>query len=258
MFHIGNGLLRFTGAAVCAVAGLLFVMPMGLGIKNIGNVFGLAVALLFFILFAFNGRVSSFLGAAWKTGAGKAVITALTVFFCAGFLTALVFSGFMVRAAANKPSGEQPAVLLGCKVNGTTPSLMLGRRLDAAYEYLNSNPGTIIIVSGGQGDGEDISEAKCMKDYLVNRGISGERIIEENKSTDTEENLKFSKEILDKSGAGNDIVIITDSFHQFRASMIAGKLGLNTTAVSAHTPYYLLPTYWVREWFGIVEQLLLK
>ncbi|MCQ2464971.1 MAG: YdcF family protein [Oscillospiraceae bacterium] len=258
MFHIENGILRFAGAAVCAAAGVLFIMPVGLGIKNIGNMFGLAVSVFFFLFFMFNGAVSKLLGRLWQTGAGKVFVSALTVFFAVGFLSAAIMSVFMLRAAADKPSEARPAVLLGCKVRGTVPSLMLGRRLEAAYEYLNEFPEACIVVSGGQGEGEDISEAQCMKEYLVRKGISEDRIVMEDRSTDTGENIRFSKELLDSVNAGNEIVIITDSFHQFRASLIASKLGLKTDAVSAATPYYLLPTYWVREWFGIIEQIFLK
>lgn len=258
MFHIENGLLRFTGAAVCAAAGLLFMMPFGLGIKNVGNVFGLAVSVIFFILFTFNDKISALLASAWKTGAGRVAISVLTIFFSVGFISAFIISCFMVGAIMKKPSEPLPAVLLGCKVNGTAPSLMLSRRLDAAYNYLTENPEAYIIVSGGQGKGEEISEAECMKNVLVSRGISSERIIKEDKSTDTYENLNFSGKLLAENGAGDEIVIITDSFHQLRASMIASKFGLKTSSVSSRTPNYLLPTYWVREWFGVIEQLVFK
>lgn len=258
MFHIENGLLRFTGSAVCAAAGLLFMMPFGLGIKNVGNIFGLAVSFIFFVFFAFNGKVSASIDAFGQTAAGRIIVSAVTVFFAAGFLTAFIISCFMVGSIMDKPSEPRPAVLLGCKVNGTEPSLMLTRRLEAAYGYLSENPDTYIVVSGGKGKGEDISEAECMKNYLEKRSIQSERIIMEDRSTDTFENLNYSKKILDDMGAGDEIVIITDSFHQLRASMIASKTGLKTSSVSSQTPLYLLPTYWVREWFGVVEQVVFK
>ena len=135
---------------------------------------------------------------------------------------------------------------------------MLGRRLDAAYDYLTENEDAVIIVSGGQGTGEDISEAECMKKELVRRGISPERILKEDQSTNTSENLSFSKKILEEKGLGNHIVIITDSFHQFRSSLIAHDLSLETNSFNARTPCYLVLTYWVREWFGIMEQIIFK
>lgn len=258
MFHIESGMIKFAGAALCAVAGLLFILPMGLGIKNAGNIFGLFVSVLFFVFFSFNTKFSAFLGRLRETVPGKTAVYAVTAFFIAGFAAALIISGFMIRSVMNSPEEPRPAVVLGCKVRGSVPSLMLGRRLEAAFEYLDKNPDIIAVVSGGQGDGEDISEAECMKRYLTDKGISEDRIIMEDRSTDTEENLRFSKKILDDRCDSEEIVIITDSFHQFRASLIAGKLGIKTKSVSADTPLYLLPTYWVREWFGVIEQIFLK
>lgn len=258
MLQINSFLIRFAGAAVCLTAAVLFMNTFSLGIKNIGNVFGLAVVCILFIYFAFNKPVSALLLKIWKVPAGKVFVSSVIIFFCLGFLLAAVLSVFMVKEMFNKPDAPYPAVLLGCKVNSTSPSLMLNRRINAAYDYLTENDETVIIVSGGQGKGEDISEAECMKNALVSKGISPDRILMEDKSTDTFENLNFSKKILDENNLGNKAVIITDSFHQFRASLIAHDNDIETFSCNAHTPSYLILTYWVREWFGIIEQILFK
>lgn len=258
MFRIDNIAVRLIGSLISLSALVLFVNPVFLGIKNIGNIFGMFISALFFIFLVFNKPVSELMTNMWKAVPGKVIITAVLVFLAAGFLTAFIMSGFMIREISNTPKSADPAILLGCKVNGTSPSLMLSRRLKAAAEYLNENEKTIIVVSGGQGENEDISEAECMKRYLVSSGISEDRIIMEDKSEDTEQNLRFSKALLEQKGYGNNVVIITDSFHQFRASMIAKKAGLNTSSYSSQTPGYLLPTYWVREWFGICEQIVFR
>lgn len=258
MLQINSFLIKFAGAAVCITAAVLFLIPFSLGIKNIGNIFGLAVSVILFIYFAFNKPVSALLLKMWKHPAGKAFVSTITVFFCLGFLVAAILSVFMAKEILNKPDGQYPAILLGCKVNSTSPSLMLSRRINAAYNYLTENGEAVIIVSGGQGKGEDISEAECMKNSLVNKGISPDRILTEDKSTDTFENLNFSKKILDENNLGNKAVIITDSFHQFRASLIAHDNDLETFSFNAHTPSYLVLTYWVREWFGLIEQILFK
>ncbi len=166
-------------------------------------------------------------------------------------------SVLMVRASRDAPDGRpSTVVVLGCKVNGTAPSLMLEARLDAAYDFLVENPETTVIVSGGKGDDEQISEAQCMYDYLVDRGIPHDRIIMENKSASTYENLKFSKEIIEQKNLCRDVTIITDGFHQLRADMIASELEINSYNVSAKTQIWLLPTYWVREWFGVAHQFI--
>ena len=258
MFRIENIPVRLIGSLISLTVLILFYIPVGLGIKNIGNIFGMLIALGFLVFFIFNKPISGLISAIWKTTPGKVTVSGIVIFLAAGFITAAVFSGLMLRQISKTPDKAYPAVLLGCKVNGSSPSLMLSRRLQAALKYLNENEEAIIVVSGGQGENEDISEAECMKNYLVSNGISESRILMENKSADTEQNLRFSKEILENNGYGNEIVIITDSFHQFRASMIADKLDLKTSSVSAQTPYYLLPTYWVREWFGICEQIVFR
>jgi len=165
----------------------------------------------------------------------------------------------MVQAAYfKKPEKDAKiAILLGSKVIGSKPSIMLTERINTAYKLLKENKDLKIIVSGGQGEYEDISEAQCMKETLVKKGIDSNRIIMEDKSTNTEENIKFSKEYVLKFNT-NDIVIISDAFHQLRAHKIAEKENLNPYSYSANTQFWLLPTYWVREWFGLMEQILLK
>ena len=93
-----------------------------------------------------------------------------------------------------------------------------------------------------------------MYDYLVNKGISGDRIYQEDRSTTTAENLTFSKEILEKENLGNSIAIVTNEFHEYRAFLIAKKLGLNPYAIPARTSWWLFPTFTVREWFGILYE----
>ncbi|WP_370458110.1 YdcF family protein [Bacillus sp. BPN334] len=84
-------------------------------------------------------------------------------------------------------------IVLGSKVNGTKPSYSLQYRIDKAAEYLQSHEKTIAIVSGGKGKGEDISEALAMKNGLMKLKIAEDRIIMEDKSTSTDENIKLSK-----------------------------------------------------------------
>lgn len=95
-----------------------------------------------------------------------------------------------------------------------------------------------------------------MRDCLVDKGISPERIIMEDKSASTRENLEFSKKIIEQRGLDEHITIVTDSYHQLRAEMIAGELGMTASNISAPTAAWLIPTYWVREWFGTVHQFL--
>jgi uncharacterized SAM-binding protein YcdF (DUF218 family) len=154
-------------------------------------------------------------------------------------------------------------IVLGAGVKGETPSITLRQRLDKTIEYINNqDKKTNIIVSGGQGRGEDISEAEAMKRYLVEKGIDENIIIMENKSTSTNENLMFSKKILEESSNKNisdlDIKIITSDFHAFRSNMIGKKLGYNNISFYTNkTLPALIPVMYSREFLAVVKSYLI-
>lgn len=247
--------MRAVPALISFALFLMFVTPFFANIINLGNCVGAALSGILTAVFVFFAPFRKLISHIWSTRFGRILICTAVVIVAVCIILASVISVLMIKASRDAPDGRpSTVVVLGCKVNGTSPSLMLERRLDAAYEYLSENPDVIVIVSGGKGDDEHISEAECMKNYLTDLGISPERIYMEDKSSSTYENLKFSQKIIEENKLNNDITIVTDSFHQLRAEMIAEELGFNAYSVSAHTPMWLLPTYWVREWFGVVFQ----
>lgn len=127
------------------------------------------------------------------------------------------------------------AIVLGAKVKkGNIPSLALQYRLETALAYAIENPHVKLVVSGGQGSDEDIEEAVVMKNFLLENGITEGRIIVENKSTSTYENLLFSQKILPDNV--KSITIITSDYHLYRAKMLARKLDWETDVVAAETP----------------------
>ncbi|MFJ6209023.1 YdcF family protein [Lysinibacillus sp. NPDC092081] len=139
--------------------------------------------------------------------------------------------------------GVQPAangaatymIVLGAKVNpGGVPSLSLKNRLEEAVKYLNKYPHVKVIVSGGQGADEDRTEASVMLKYLQDNGIDTNRILVENQSTSTYENLLFSKELLPKGT--KEITILSNDFHLKRAKYLAESLGFEVDVVAAKTP----------------------
>ena len=117
---------------------------------------------------------------------------------------------------------------------GNIPSLALRYRLDAALEYAEAYPHVMLVVSGGQGPDEDIEEAIVMRDYLVENGIAEDRIIVENRSTSTYENLLFSQEILPEDVTS--VTIVTSDFHLQRSKFIAEGIGWDADVVPAKTP----------------------
>ncbi|MDF2541212.1 MAG: hypothetical protein K0S47_930 [Herbinix sp.] len=171
-------------------------------------------------------------------------------------LGVVVFSlleGNLLYHANQKPDTEAKyLIVLGAQVKGTRVSKSLQKRLDAAWKYLNDNPETIAIVSGGQGTGEDITEAEAMKEYLLSKGIDEKRILKEDQSTNTYENIHFSMKIIENDT--ESVVIVTNGFHIFRALQIAKKQGLsNVTGLSAPTDKILFINYYIREAAAVLK-----
>lgn len=150
---------------------------------------------------------------------------------------------------------EDYLIVLGCGINGTEPSLMLVERLDTAVEYANKNTNCKIIVSGGMGNGEDIPEAEAMYNYLVDKGISGERIIQESRSTSTTENFDFSNKLTSGDLQSKSSVFITNDFHIYRANSLAKLQGMSLNHLSSPTPWHsVIPSY-LRENLALIQMI---
>lgn len=151
-------------------------------------------------------------------------------------------------------------VVLGAKVNGETMSLSLYRRAEKALEYLNDYPEAIAVLSGGQGPDEGISEAEAMRRYLARNEIPESRIIIEDQSTSTIENIDLSLEKIYESLQGTDtkkprIAVVTNRFHIFRSKIIGWKKGYDFVGLGARSFPLLLPNYYLREFFAVVVTL---
>lgn len=166
----------------------------------------------------------------------------------------MIVEGLVIRLMTAEPkSGLDYIVVLGAGVNGEKPSNPLQMRIQKAAEYLKENPDTVVIASGGQGRDEQISEAECIRRQLTEvYHIPAERILSEERSTSTEENLRYSMQIIGDAYASTGIV--TNGFHEYRAMLLAKQEGYrNVHPVPAIT---LLPTgihYTVREFFGVIH-----
>jgi uncharacterized SAM-binding protein YcdF (DUF218 family) len=158
----------------------------------------------------------------------------------------------MVRTLRKKPEGTETLVILGCEIIGTRPSLMQVERLRAALKYLEAYPETKVICSGGQGKNEKISEAAAMKEWLMNHQISEERIIEENRSETTEENLRYSLDVIREENLNPSVALCSNEFHLYRAALIAEELGLKSASVPAPTAWWLFMTFYVRELYALL------
>jgi uncharacterized SAM-binding protein YcdF (DUF218 family) len=142
----------------------------------------------------------------------------------------------------------------GLKGGGEVPPL-LASRLDrgrTVYEAIAARKkDPVLIVSGGKGSDEKVSEASAMADYLISQGFPGDRVEREDQSRSTEENLTYSKAIMERTKPDYSCVIVTSNFHVFRAAMIARRTGVNGQVTGARTAGYYWPTATIRE-FGAV------
>ena len=182
------------------------------------------------------------------------------LFFCGAGVFCLLLgfvavSGYAVGAGGN----ERAIVVLGAGLRKDTPSDLLRRRLDAAFAYWQEHPEVVIAVTGGQGNGETIPEGVAMARYLEAKGVPAEQIVVEQKSTSTEENLLFAKELLAQRGIGADepMAVVTNAFHCYRArcyarlvgfeqvSSIPASIGLNSVMPCYMREVFAVLYYWV-------------
>lgn len=230
----------------------VFLKPVAIaGIINIGNIVGMGFFALLAAVVLFSSRVSRFLSARMKERRGKLIIVSTAVFLGCGVVWCGALSLLMATAMGTQPELPATVIVLGCRVNGETPSMSLVRRADTAADYLLANPSVQVIVSGGQGANEWISEAEAMKRILEQRGVSEDRILVEDRSTSTLENLTFSKDLLAGNGLSTSVIIVSEGYHMYRALSVAERIGLDAQELAAPSVPWLLPTSWVREWFGI-------
>lgn len=153
---------------------------------------------------------------------------AVKVVFCVALavLFLLISVLYLYGSSSDVTYREDAVIVLGAGIRGEVPSAGLKSRLDAAIDYHKKNPEALIVVSGGRGVGEDITEALAMERYLVSGGVDPAVIIKEESATSTSENFRFSKEILDGIlGEDYEIVYITSNFHVYRSGKIAENEG---------------------------------
>ena len=234
-----------------------FFIPILYGVLNIGTWFGLGVSGTgVFICAVFPWLQKKYQNARKKKRA-KTVVAVLAGLVILGFAWAAVLTCLMAFGIRTVPPESATVVVLGSQVKGEVPSADLMARIDAAEKYLRCVPEAKCIASGGQGAGEEIPEALAIQRELVARGIDPGRIYLEDRSENTEENIRFSMEIIQKEGLNPEIAIVTDEYHQYRANTIAGRQGVTSYAVCGTTPWYIFSSCYARELLAITQLLLL-
>ena len=249
--------LKIILIAACATLSLSFLITMSRGIINHGNVIGIVICLAVIFLLLLYDKFK-------KNKPFRIIARIAAGFFAASAVYSVVVSAFMLSAMLNTPqravqagiiSADEPetVIVLGCKTLNGTPSLMLKNRLDAALDYLNQNPAAVCVVTGGQGADEVEPEAVTMRRYLIANGIDGGRIYTEEKSRNTEQNIMYTKEIIDEHNLPKNVVVVSEPYHVYRGMRNAEKLGLTPSAICADVSntFWAMPSYWLREIFAI-------
>lgn len=233
-------------AAICGFCGLMLKFGMT-GRDYIGYIF-MGFACLIVIYDILISRKMK-----------KLLIGLSTVLLVGTVVFAVAETQVILSARTDKDIDTEYMIVLGAGVHGTRPSATLQDRLQAAYEYMKEHEDVIAIVSGGKGNGEDISEAEAMRIWLEEHGIEKERIIKEDKSTSTVENLEFSFEIMKERGADpkDGVAIVSSEYHLLRAKNTAKDMGVDAWGIAAKTS---IPTvkvnYFIREALGVLYSAL--
>jgi len=219
--------------------------------------YGTSFFLIWGMIAAACGGMSLFLSRAdWLDRLPKWFKRSFVILCCVGgavflFVEGLILSEFGAKAE----TGAEYVIVLGAQWKSNGPSYVLKKRLDKAVDYLLDNPETKVIVTGGQGSNEHITEAEGMYGYLVEAGIEAERIQQEDQATNTVENLVLSSAFLDKEI--DKVVLVTNNFHMFRALSLAKGQGYKQVEGLAAGSYPgMLPNNLLREFFGVGKDFL--
>lgn len=247
--------VKFIFVIMCVVMFVWFLGPLvGNGIFNLGNGTGLVLFAGILFLIIKPGTIKNL----WKSVGGKVAISIVSVIlvFAIGFSAVVTVN--MIITNNTVPDADSTVIVLGCQVRDDGPSLLLKYRLDTAYEYLMQNKDAVCILSGGQGEDEPMPEGEYMYKYLANKGISLNRLYMETKSASTRENLEFSMDIIEEENLSKNITVVTNSFHTYRACYMAKTLGMECDAIPAKTHLGLLPTYYIREMYCLLYDMIFE
>ena len=261
MFFTFPFLLVFSGA-LC-VSNIALIRHEG---RRLVNVLGIALAFLLV-----GGVVFLFRFDYYATGSQTEVMIHSLVanFFAAVYLyfESMILGTIVADAIAarHEPAPDQDfLIVLGCGIRPDgTPTPLLRGRLDRALAFAEkqerlTGKQLTFITSGGKGPDEAVSESASMKQYLLERGVPESRIIEEDQSTSTFENMKFSKEKIFAVNPEGKVAFSTTNYHVFRSGIFARRVKLRAQGMGAETRWYFWPNAAVREFVGLVTAHRLK
>ena len=229
--------------AALIVNGVRMVRREGRSLANLLSfVLGVGMLTLDGLFFAPLGR--------W----GSALVATAAVLACYfGFLFASLLGYSILYGRLARHTGIDAVIVLGCGLAGERVTPLLAARLDRAIRLYEREPAPpLLVVSGGQGPGETMTEAAAMHEYLRAHGIPADRIRREDRATTTEENLEFSAELLPGGVRPHRVLAVTSDYHVFRTAVECRRLGLPFDATGAPTARYFLPSALLREFAALI------
>ena len=249
---------------ICIIAVIFliwFTLPVLLfHVINIGTLLGVFICACLLFRFGFTNAYKSLKERFYSKKVSriifKLILTGAAIF---GIYAVVISSLIGFNSLSYPPESSDPTVIvLGAQVKPWGPSSVLWNRINAAQKFLDENENVNAVLSGGKGADEPISEAQSISDNLK----KGDDVFYlEDKSTDTRENIIFSKRIIENNNLNKNIAIVTDSYHQFRAKMIARKEGFKgdiyaVNAIEDRVGLICYPVFFVREWIALPAELI--
>ncbi len=232
----------------CIVYYIIIVLYAGMGVNfswiwSLGGFGCISAAILLRYLINIQFVISEWL-----------LLTAYILIGIALAIFVLLEARLLLSNHAKAVKGLDCLLVLGAQISSNKVTKNLKKRLDTATTYLLDNPDTWVIVSGGRGNGNLVSEAAVMKEYLLKQGIDSERVLMEEQSVNTTENMKYSKALISENAA---VGIVTNGFHIYRSTRLAKKQGLrNVFALTSPTDRVMCLHYYVREAAGVLKDVI--
>lgn len=219
---------------------------------SVANLLSLLVGLGMIVFFVATAVVVGLGHSRWLTAAGMSLL--LVACYVAFLFTALLAYSVLYGRLGRRVRADA-IIVLGSGLLGDDVSPLLASRLDRALECRGSSPAEpVIVVSGGQGADESVSEAEAMSVYLRTAGVPAQTVLLEDKAATTEQNLRFSMNLLAEHGRTGRIVAVTNNYHVFRTAVLSRKLGLRLDVVGARTASYFVPSAFLREFVALLAE----
>lgn len=249
--------LRISREKLLIVIGMLCILyfiaiTIFIGYFNVYNFIWIFMGALFILLYKLRIKIVKLL---YKT---KKIIRLFILIILSAFaLSFVIIETFIILESRNKNTENgYYLIVLGAGLDGANPSLTLLQRINKAVEFLDKNMEAMVVVSGGKGVRETVTEAEVMSKILQNNKIAKTRIIMEDRSSNTYENLLYSGNLIEKN---KKVVIVSSGFHLFRAKSIAKKMGYKDVGgIASKTPLLLLPNYYIREYLAVLKEIIIK